>query len=40
MKWLRNLDVPALYDAALRRHEGRIANSGPFVVQTGVHTGR
>jgi phosphoenolpyruvate carboxykinase (ATP) len=36
----RNLSVPALYEAAIRREEGVIAAGGPLVVRTGHHTGR
>ncbi|MFI5262452.1 MAG: phosphoenolpyruvate carboxykinase (ATP) [Candidatus Limnocylindrales bacterium] len=36
----RNLSVPALYEAAIRRDEGVIADGGPLVVRTGTHTGR
>jgi len=35
-----NLSVPALYEEAVFRGEGRIADCGPFVVSTGKHTGR
>ena len=35
-----NLSVPALYEAAIRRDEGLIADGGPLVVRTGSHTGR
>ena len=35
-----NLPVPALYEEAVRRREGSIANGGALVVRTGVHTGR
>lgn len=35
-----NLHTPALYEAAIRRHEGIIAHLGPLVVRTGHHTGR
>ena len=36
----RNLTVPALYEAAIRRAEGMIASGGALVVDTGKHTGR
>jgi phosphoenolpyruvate carboxykinase (ATP) len=35
-----NLTAPALVAEALRRHEGRLAWDGAFMVETGVHTGR
>jgi len=35
-----NLSVPALYEEAVRRREGSIADGGAFAVRTGVHTGR
>ncbi len=35
-----NLTPPALYEEALRRDEGRLAEGGPFVALTGEHTGR
>ena len=35
-----NLSVPLLYEAAIQRDEGVIADGGPFVVRTGLHTGR
>ncbi len=35
-----NLSVPALYEAAIRNHEGVIAVGGALVVETGKHTGR
>jgi phosphoenolpyruvate carboxykinase (ATP) len=35
-----NLSTPLLYEEALRRHEGRVAHLGPFVVRTGQYTGR
>ncbi|WP_439817695.1 phosphoenolpyruvate carboxykinase [Zavarzinia sp. CC-PAN008] len=35
-----NLEVPALYEEAIRRGEGVMADGGPFVVRTGQHTGR
>ncbi len=35
-----NLTSPHLYTHALRREEGVIAHGGPFVVDTGKHTGR
>lgn len=36
----RNLPATALYEEALRRHEGRMSEGGALVVQTGAHTGR
>jgi len=35
-----NLTAPALYEEAVRRHEGEIAQQGPIVFHTGQHTGR
>jgi len=35
-----NLSVPALYEAAVRRSEGLVAEAGPLVCTTGQHTGR
>ncbi len=35
-----NLSTPALYEQAIRRHEGVMAHLGPLVVRTGQHTGR
>ncbi len=35
-----NLTAPALYEEAVRRHEGLIAQDGPIVFETGRHTGR
>jgi phosphoenolpyruvate carboxykinase (ATP) len=35
-----NLATPALYEEAVRRHEGLIARDGPIDFQTGRHTGR
>lgn len=37
---LKNLSSPALIEAALRRHEGRLASNGALVVDTGQYTGR
>ena len=35
-----NLGAAALYEEAVRRGEGHVANNGPLVVRTGIHTGR
>ncbi len=35
-----NLPVPALYEAAVQRHEALIAQGGPLVVKTAPYTGR
>jgi phosphoenolpyruvate carboxykinase (ATP) len=35
-----NHNTPALYEAIIRRQEGRIVHLGPVVVRTGSHTGR
>jgi len=35
-----NLSAPLLYEAALRRGEGLVAEGGAFVAYTGQHTGR
>ncbi len=35
-----NLTAPALYEEAVRRREGLIAQQGPIVFHTGRHTGR
>ena len=35
-----NLQMHALYQAAIERNEGKVAKNGPFVVETGEHTGR
>src|SRR5438270_7000104 len=35
-----NLTTPALYEEAVRRREGLIAQAGPIVFHTGRHTGR
>jgi phosphoenolpyruvate carboxykinase (ATP) len=36
----RNATMPVLYEQAVLRGEARIAEGGPFVVDTGSHTGR
>jgi phosphoenolpyruvate carboxykinase (ATP) len=38
IRW--NLPAAVLYEEAVRRHEGLIADSGPLVCRTGQHTGR
>ena len=35
-----NLSTPALYEEAIRRHEGILSHLGPLVIQTGQYTGR
>ncbi|MBL0899878.1 MAG: phosphoenolpyruvate carboxykinase (ATP), partial [Reyranella sp.] len=35
-----NLQVPSLYEEAVRRREGVVAEGGALVVRTGIHTGR
>ncbi len=35
-----NLGTAALYEHAIRRHEGELAMDGPLVCKTGAHTGR
>ncbi len=35
-----NLSTAALYEHAIRRHEGVLAQEGPLVCRTGAHTGR
>ena len=35
-----NLTIPALYEEAIRRREGLVAQGGPIVFHTGRHTGR
>src|SRR5271169_2710376 len=35
-----SLGAPRLYEHALQRHEAHIAEHGPLVADTGVHTGR
>jgi phosphoenolpyruvate carboxykinase (ATP) len=35
-----NLHIPRLYEEALRRREGELAEWGPLVVRSGLHTGR
>lgn len=35
-----NLPTPALYEQAIRAHEGVLSHMGPLVVRTGHHTGR
>jgi phosphoenolpyruvate carboxykinase (ATP) len=36
----RNLGTAALYEHAIRRQEGELAQDGPLVCKTGAHTGR
>ena len=36
----RNLGTSTLYEMAIARGEGRLAQGGPLVVLTGQHTGR
>src|SRR5436309_2396072 len=38
VRW--NLNAAALYEEAIRRHEGVIADEGPLACRTGQHTGR
>src|SRR6266700_3548236 len=38
VRW--NLSVAALYEEAVRRNEGEIADGGPLACRTGQHTGR
>jgi ATP-dependent phosphoenolpyruvate carboxykinase len=35
-----DLPAPALYEEAIRRHEGILSHLGPLVVRTGQYTGR
>lgn len=35
-----NLSAPALYEEAIKREEGVLAEHGPLIVRTGQHTGR
>ncbi|MDD5627915.1 MAG: phosphoenolpyruvate carboxykinase (ATP), partial [Elusimicrobia bacterium] len=35
-----NLPIPALYEEALSRQEGRLSDMGALLVDTGKHTGR
>jgi phosphoenolpyruvate carboxykinase (ATP) len=35
-----NLSAASLYEHAIRRHEGLLAQEGPLVCRTGAHTGR
>src|SRR5688500_11563111 len=35
-----NLSAAALYEPAIRRQEGQLAQEGPLVCRTGAHTGR
>ena len=36
----RNLSTPAVFEEAIRRREGAVAQHGPLVVRTGQYTGR
>jgi phosphoenolpyruvate carboxykinase (ATP) len=36
----QNLSTPALYEEAIRRHEGSLSHLGPIVIRTGQYTGR
>jgi len=35
-----DLPAPALYEEAIRRHEGLLSHLGPLVVRSGQYTGR
>ena len=39
-RFKRNLSPAALYEAAVLRGEGMIAEAGPLACRTGQHTGR